>query len=99
VIAITGLLAAFVSSSFLGQANNNKIIAINDGQDVLEKLKNITFDNIASYTDTSYTGLNNESIIVTVSNPSADLKNVVANVTWTERQRQRSFAFTTQISR
>jgi Tfp pilus assembly protein PilV len=98
VVAVTGLLAAFINASFLSQANHNKVIAVNDAQYVLEKLKNLDYDSLVSYTDGNFSNLNAESIIVTVTVPSANLKNVVANVTWTEGQRQRSFALTTQFA-
>lgn len=98
-VAITGLLAAFINASFLSQANRNKIIAVNDAQYVLEKLKNMNYGNITSYTDSNFTNLNDESIIVTVTTPSANIKNVVANVTWTDERRQTSsFALTTQFT-
>ena len=101
-VAITGLLAAFINASLLSLANRNKIIAINDGQYVLEKVKNNPdYEDPGIYNVSNFTNLNlnNESIFVTVSSPSANLKNVVANVTWTnERLQTSSFELTTQFA-
>lgn len=101
-VAIIGLLSVFISVSFLSQANRNKIIAINDAQYVLEKVtNNPDYENPGIYNVSNFTNLNlnNESIFVTVSSPSANLKNVVANVTWTNERRQTSsFELTTQFA-
>jgi len=97
VIAITGLLASFISSYVLNQVNNNKAIAVNDGQYVLEKLKNLNYENITGYTDSNFSNLDNETIHVTVSEAS-NVKTVIANVTWTERQQQRYFNITTRFA-
>jgi len=96
-IAITGLLASFMNAYLLNQANNSKAIAVNDGQYVLEKLKNLSYENITSYTDSNFSNLNNETIYVTVSEAS-NVKTVIANVTWTERQQQRRFNITTRFA-
>jgi Tfp pilus assembly protein PilV len=96
-IAITGLLAAFINAHLLNEATNSKSIATNDAQYVLEKLKNVSYENLSGYSDFNFTNLNNETIFVTVTNLT-NAKNVVANVTWTERQRQRSFLLTTQFA-
>ena len=101
VVAITGLLSAFINASLLSQANRNKIIAVNDAQYVLEKVRtNPDYDAPGSYNVSNFTNLNlaSESIFVTVSSPSANKKNVVANVTWIdERQQTRSFNLITQF--
>ncbi len=97
VIAITGTLSTFVNASLLNQANRNKAIAANDASYVLEKLKRTPYSQLASYTDANFTGLDNESIAVTVTTLS-NAKNVVANVTWTEREAERSFSLGTQVA-
>ncbi len=99
VVAITGLLAAFINASFLSQANRNKIIAVNDAQYVLENLRNTDYGNLTTYNDTTFTNLNDELITVTVTTPSANIKEVVANVTWIdERQQTKSFELATQFA-
>jgi prepilin-type N-terminal cleavage/methylation domain-containing protein len=99
VVAITGLLAAFISASLLSQANHNKVIAVNDAQYVLEKLIDVTYGDLSSYTDANFTNLNldNESIYVDVSEASG-VKTVTVYVSWTERQKTESFNITTQIA-
>jgi Tfp pilus assembly protein PilV len=99
IIAITGLLAAFISAAMLSQANHNKVIAVNDAQYVLEKLRDMTYNDLSSHTETDFTNLNldNELMNVVVSEASG-VKTLIVNVTWTERQKTESFSITTQIA-
>lgn len=99
VVAITGLLSAFISASFLSQENHNKVIAVNDAQYVLEKLIDVTYGDLSSYTDANFTNLNldNELIYVDVSEASG-VKTATVYVNWTERQKTKSFNITTQIA-
>jgi prepilin-type N-terminal cleavage/methylation domain-containing protein len=97
VFVITGVLSTFMYGFILNRATTNRIVAANDAQYVLEKLKDTTYANIASYTDTNFTSLSDESIQVTITAGSNE-KDVVANVTWTEGERQVSYALSTKIS-
>jgi prepilin-type N-terminal cleavage/methylation domain-containing protein len=97
VFVITGVLSAFMYGFILNRATTNLVVAANDAQYVLEKLKDTTYANIASYTDSNFTSLSNESIRVTVTTGTNE-KDVVANVSWTEGERQVSYALTTKIS-
>jgi FlaG/FlaF family flagellin (archaellin) len=98
VVAITALLAAFISASLLSQANHNKVIAVNDAQYVLEKLVDGAYSDLASHTDTDFANLNlnNEAIYVDVAEASG-IKTATVYVTWTEGQKTKSFNITTQI--
>ncbi|HQQ06552.1 MAG TPA: hypothetical protein PLP56_06205, partial [Candidatus Omnitrophota bacterium] len=97
VFAIVGLLSTYISGSLMGVANRGLVIAATDAQYVLEKLKDTTYANIASYTDGNFTNLANESIAVTVTTGTNE-KDVVVNVTWAEGERQRSHVITTKIA-
>jgi prepilin-type N-terminal cleavage/methylation domain-containing protein len=99
VVAITGLLSAIISASLLGQANHNKVIAVNDAQYVLEKLIDGTYVDLVSHADADFTdlNLNNESVYVGVSE-SSSVKTATVYVNWTDRQKAQSFNITTQIS-
>lgn len=99
IVAITGLLSAFISASFLSQANHNKVIAINDAQYVLEKLMDVTYADLSSHTDADFTNLNldNELICVDVSE-AGGVKTATVYVNWTERQTTKSFNISTQIA-
>lgn len=97
VFAIVGLLGTYISGSLMGVANRGLVIAATDAQYALEKLKDMTYANIATYTDSNFTNLVNESIAVTV-NEGINEKDVVVNVTWSEGERQRSYELTTKIS-
>ena len=99
VVAITGLLSAFISTSLLSQVNHNKVIAVNDAQYVLEKLVDGTYGDLLSHTEDDFTNLNldNESIYVSVSEASG-VKTATVYVNWTERQKNESLNITTQIA-
>ncbi|MDD5347246.1 MAG: type II secretion system protein [Candidatus Omnitrophica bacterium] len=97
VVAITALLSSFIHSFILNTANVNKAMAASDAQYVLEKLKNVTYADLASYTDTNFTNLDDEAIAVAVTG-SGQSKSVVANVTWTEQGRQRHLELSTLVS-
>ncbi len=95
--AIVGLMGTYISGSLMGVANRGLVIAATDAQYVLEKLKDTTYADIASYTDTNFTNLDNESIAVNVT-AGTNEKDVAVNVAWTEGGRQRSYVLTTKIS-
>ena len=97
VISITALLASFINSYLLNQANNSMAIAANDAQYVLEKLKNMTYDEITSYTDSDFSNLPDESIDVTVTE-NGNVKEVIADVSWTDRGIQKNFNITTRFA-
>jgi Tfp pilus assembly protein PilV len=90
VVAITGLLSAFVSSFLLNVANNNKSIAATDAQFLLESLQSSPYSELISHTNTSFSNLPDETIYVTVTTGS-ETRNIEVNVTWMERGQERSF--------
>lgn len=98
LIAILGLLTLYVNSLILNEANNNLIKAVNDAQYVLEQMKALPFSSIASYTPPALTNLKAETITLTRS-VGAKSAEVTVNVSWTERQRARSFELYTRIPR
>jgi Tfp pilus assembly protein PilV len=101
VISITAVLASFINSYLLNEASNNKAIAANDAQYVLERLKNMTYGDISTCSapcaDYDFPNLEDESIGVTVTQ-MGDVKEVTADVSWTERERQRNLAITTRFA-
>jgi len=97
VFAIVGLLSTYISGSLMGVANLGRVVASTDAQYVLEKMRDMTYDNNASYTDGNFTNLQNESIRVTVTEGTNE-KDVAVNVTWLEGGRQRSHVITTKIA-
>jgi len=97
VFAIVGLLSTYISGSLMGVANRGLVVASTDAQYVLEKMRDTTYVNIASYTDGNFTNLQNESIRVTVTEGTNE-KDVAVNVTWLEGGRQRSHVITTKIA-
>jgi prepilin-type N-terminal cleavage/methylation domain-containing protein len=101
VISITALLASIINSYFLNEASNNKAIAANDAQYVLEQLKNMTYDEITSCSACcaayDFSNLPDECIEVE-STENGNVKEVITDVSWTERERQRNLAITTRFA-
>jgi len=98
MVAITGLLATFVSCMLLNQANNNLVIATKDAQYVFEQVKGLAYTDITNYAAPSFNNLNNETITLN-RNIGLDIANITVNVTWKERQNQRFFSLTTKIAK
>ena len=107
-IAVTGLLALLVSSVLLTQTNNNRFVAANDAQYVLEKIKmeisdgSLTYATMGSY-DPSTLGLVNLPDEVVTLNPAvfevtSGVKEITVKVQWTERGGSRDFSLSTQIA-
>ena len=95
--AIVGLLSTFIYGSVLGVTNRGLVIAASDAQYVLERLKDQPYADLATYTDTSFDNLVDESILVTVTTLTGE-RDIEVNVTWTEGQRQRSYVLTTKVA-
>jgi type II secretory pathway pseudopilin PulG len=96
-IVISGLLLTLVSCILLNQSNSNLVIAANDAQYALEQIKNLDYNDIDDYDPPAFNNLQNEDIIFT-HNIGTEIATITINVTWTERQRQRSFVLSTYIA-
>ena len=99
VFVIVGLMGTFVSGSLLGISSRSVIIAATDAQHVMEKLKDLPYDDMQTDMDVGadFTNLPNEAVSIRVST-SSNKKSVVANVTWTEGLRQRNYELTTNVT-
>lgn len=100
LIVISGLLITFVYCIILNESNNNLVKAVNDAQYVLEQIKALAYDQIVTYTCPTFNNLNDENIALDPP-PSigTQIAEVTVNVSWTERQRARSFQLSTRIAR
>lgn len=98
VIAITGMLAAFVGCLLLNESNNNLVKATNDAQYVLEQVKGLAYDNINAYVSPAFNNLNSETITLNRA-VGAKIAEVTVNVAWVERQKNRNFSLSTRIAR
>ena len=98
VIVIAGVFSSIVYAVLLNETSSNLAIAANDAQSVLEQMKAGGFANLSAYTPPVYTNLPSESITVSrsIGNKIAEVN---ANVTWVERNRNRSFSLSTRIAR
>jgi type II secretory pathway pseudopilin PulG len=103
LIILSGLLTTFVYCIVMNEANNNLVVAANDAQYVMEKIKSLgNYSLINNSTLNSLTlnfnnNLPNENLTnsyVTGTGP----KEITINVNWTERGRQRNFQLSTLIA-
>lgn len=97
VIVITGLLSLFVFCLMLNESNNNLITAVNDAQLVLEQIKGLAYSAITSYAVPSFSNLSDENATVSFSS-GTKITGVTVNVSWTEKQKTRTFSLSTYIA-
>lgn len=102
LIAIVGLLFAFVNCILMNESNNNLVIAANDAQYVLEQIKARTYEDIDDFINTfnpsEFSNLNNEEITFPDTTIGASIATIIVNVRWTERQRERNFRLSTYVA-
>lgn len=97
LIALATLLRVFVACGILNESNYNLIIAMNDAQHVLEQIRGLTYSAVDAYTPPAFNNLTNETITITRTTVGSNLKEVIVNVSWTER-RNRQISLYTRIA-
>ncbi|OGX18538.1 MAG: hypothetical protein A3K83_07610 [Omnitrophica WOR_2 bacterium RBG_13_44_8b] len=97
LIAVLGLLSTFINCILLNESNRNLVTAANDAQYVLEQIRSLAYGDIATYAAPAFTNLNGEAITLTRS-IGAEIAEVTVDVSWTERQRNRSFQLSTRFA-
>ena len=98
LVAVLSLILAFVYSIILNEASANLTIAANDAQFVLEQMKSLPYDNLSSYSAPEFTNLVNESIVLNRQIGSS-LSTVTVNVSWTEKNHEKTFSLTTYFAK
>lgn len=111
IIALVGLIAAYIGCFSLNENARNLTIAVNDAQCVMEEIRDINIPtNIIAQDWTSWAAtdppsgggcnrLDNETIIVTYpSGTGAIPLEILVTVNWTERGRQKSTRLATLLS-
>ena len=98
-VTISTLLMVFIYCAFLDEANRNLVIAANDTQNMLEDIKVLAFDDIENYSSPTVSNLQNEALSVTVTQINSSIKEVTASVSWSDRQRSRTFQLSTRFAR
>jgi type II secretory pathway pseudopilin PulG len=98
VFAIAGIFSSFVYAILLNETTANSVKAANDAQYVLEEMKSTAFGSLAAYTPPALNTLAAENITVSKT-IWPRIAEVTVNVTWTERNRNRSFALKTRIAK
>ena len=101
LIAISGLLAAFISCILLNEANSELITAAHDAEYVLEQTKAMAYVAIANSSYTDWGVLRNEQRQIDVVSGAGDyIKTITVTIRWNGRNgRQREFQLVTQIAR
>jgi len=102
---ISAVLFTLVSCLLLNESNNNLVIAANDAQYAMEHIRGLSFADIEDYdpNDLNLVNLRNENITLDPppSHPGMNegILEVILNVNWTERGRNRSYSLSTRLSR
>ncbi|MCF7908123.1 MAG: prepilin-type N-terminal cleavage/methylation domain-containing protein [Candidatus Omnitrophica bacterium] len=99
MIVASGLIMAFVSCAFLNESSNNLVAAANDAQCVLEEIKTLSYGDIDVYSPPVFDNLIDENVTVQAAGTETSLTEVIANVSWSERQKTRYFELSTCIHR
>lgn len=90
VLLATGLITAYMSCILLNLSNANLTKAANNVQSVLEELASVPYANIVTQTYPAFGNLQNEIVTVDVTT-ATNKKEVVVEVSWTERGRNNNF--------
>lgn len=102
LVAILGILLVFILGMLMNESNNNMVTAVNDAQYVLEQIKGLPYGNITDFMNNfdpyEFTNLYNETVSFPGSNVGSSIANITVSVSWTERQRNRSFQLPTRIA-
>lgn len=98
LVVISGITFSFVQCVLLNESNGNLVTAVGDAQTVLEQIKELAYEDIANYNPGEFTNLQAETITLEYSIGSR-ISEVTVNVTWSEKQRQRSFQLSTRIAK
>lgn len=99
LVVIIAALLAIIGAMFLMQSSKNLVTASNDAQYALEQIKTRSFTNIptyvAGYSADSFDNLQDEEITFPSPIYTSTLDTITVQITWTERNAQRSFSITT----
>ncbi|MFH1854584.1 MAG: type II secretion system protein [Candidatus Omnitrophota bacterium] len=111
IIALVGLIAAYVGCFALNESARNLTIAANDAQCVMEEIRdvniptNITAENWTDWAASNPPSgggcnrLDNETVTVTYpSGTDAEPLEILITISWTEKSRQRSAQIATLLS-
>lgn len=110
LVAVIAALSSFINCTFLSESSRNLTTAANDAQYVLEQIKALDYatriappsgPNFPSgYTLPTFTNLKDE---VAAFNPSPtigpSISKITVKVSWTERQKSRSFSLATYFAK
>lgn len=87
----TGLLMTYTSCILLAHSNINLTKAANDAELALEELKRRPYSDIVNETINGLSNLENATADIIVEDDSEGKKEVLVDISWTERGRSRNF--------
>lgn len=107
-VGLTALMAGFLSGLVLVESGRNMAAAGADARVVLEEMRRLSGGGLGPVVATNWstwasgsglTTLPNESVAVRFRNPNADPLEATVTVSWVERTRNRSAAFTGLVTK
>lgn len=108
VVGIVALLGAFLSGLILVESGRNMAVASADARAVFEEMRRLSAGGIGPVTARNWstwsqgaglTALQNEAVAVRFRNPAVDPVEATVTVSWSEKNRNRSSAFTGFLTR
>jgi len=106
LVVVIALLSAYINCMLLNESSRNLTTAANDAQFVLEQLKGLDYatriaTNFPSgFTLPTFTNLINEQVAFDPAPTIGDsISKITVKVSWTERQKSRSFSLATYFAK
>lgn len=102
LIVVISALLAVINAMFLNESSRNLVTASNDAQYALEQIKTQSFNDIpayiSSYSADTFDNLSGEEISFPNSIYTTNLDTITVQITWNERNAQRTFSTTTRFA-
>lgn len=107
IIAMLGLLAAYINFSLVDQYNQHRMVAFNDAQYVLEQCKSQAYGSLASFISSYNTNQFNNLVNERVTFPNCSggscvalrMATITVQITWNERGYDKYLQLSTKIAR
>jgi hypothetical protein len=103
LIAILGLLTAYINFMLINEYNQHRMVAFNDAQYVLEQCKSQAYvdldDFINNYNINQFINLNNERVTFPTFVYGLRITDITVRVTWSERGNDKNIQLSTKIAR
>lgn len=98
LVVISGCLMTYIYCVVLNDSSHNLVMAINDAQHVLEQMKSLAYGDISTYVAPAFSNLPSEAITLDRI-IGASIATITVHVSWSERQRSRTFSMATYVAK